>query len=70
MKSFAFATLASVAAAVSSNELEFMNYVARFNKVYEDVDEFALRLERFAYNDMLISEHNKKHYKNFTLGHN
>ena len=37
MQSFAFAALASAAFAVSADELEFANYAARFNKVYEDI---------------------------------
>ena len=37
MQSIAFAALASAAAAISANELEFANYAARFNKVYEEI---------------------------------
>ena len=44
MKSVAFATLASAAAAISADHLEFANYAARYNKVYEDIKEFSLRL--------------------------
>ena len=33
MKYFAIAALASAAAAISADELEFLNYAARFNKV-------------------------------------
>ena len=69
MKSFALAALASTAAAISNVELEFTKYVARFNKIYEDVEEFAARLERFTYHHRLISEHNATK-ANFTLGTN
>ena len=43
MQSFAFATLVSAVVAISADELSFMNYAAKYNKVYEDIEEFALR---------------------------
>ena len=70
MKSFIFAVLASAAAAISADELEFMNYAARFNKVYEDIEEFAIRFERFVYWHRVINEHNSTNGPNFELGHN
>ena len=70
MQSITFATLTSVAAAISAEELEFSNYVARFNKVYEDIEEFAMRFERFVYWHRVINEHNSTNGLNFTLGHN
>ena len=69
MQSFAFAALASVAAAISADELEFSMYAARFNKIYADVEEFSARLERFMHYDRLIREHNASE-SNFKLGHN
>ena len=69
MKSFAFAALAYAAAAIGTEELEFANYVARYNKVYEDMVEFAARFERFKYHNRLINEHNATD-SNFKLGHN
>ena len=76
MKSIAFAALTSTAAAFSANELEFSNYAARFNKVYEDMAEYAARFETFVHWDRIISEHNSPNetnsffHKNFKLGHN
>ena len=70
MNSFTFAALASVAAAMSSDELEFLNYVARYNKVYEEIEEFALRFERFVYWHRIINDHNASNGQNFILGHN
>ena len=79
MKSFAIAALASAAAAISADELEFLNYAAKFNKVYEEIEEYALRLEQFIYWHKIINEHNSTdrannfwpfHDKNFKLGHN
>ena len=66
----AFAALASAAAAISADELNFINYAAHFNKIYEDVEEFAVRLERFIFWDRLINEHNYTNGANFILGHN
>ena len=70
MKSFTFAALTSAAAAISADELEFINYAARFNKVYGDIEEFALRLERFAHWHRVITEHNATNSPSFELGHN
>ena len=72
MKSFAFAALSTAAAsaAISADKLEFINYTAKFNKVYDDVEEFMNRLERFIYWDRLINEHNNTNGPNFHLGHN
>ena len=58
MKSFAFAAIAAAANALTSAEFEYMNYVARFNKVHSDVEEFSLRAARFAFVDKFINEHN------------
>ena len=58
MQSFAFATLASAVVAISADELNFMNYAAQYNKVYEDVEEFAMRLERFLHWHRIINQHN------------
>ena len=69
MKYFAIAALTSVTAAISADELNFLNYAAKFNKVYEKIEEFALRLERFVHNHKVITEHNATK-QNFTLGEN
>ena len=70
MKSYAFTALTSAgAAAISARRLEFVNYAARYNKVYEDIQEFAFRYERFLHHHKLISEHNATK-ANFTLGQN
>ena len=71
MQSIVIAALASVTAAISADELEFANYAARFNKVYEDIEEFTVRFERFLYWHRVINEHNySNESKNFKLGHN
>ena len=57
MKSFTFAALTS-AAALGADDLEFVNYIARYNKFYEDIEEFAVRFERFLYWHRVIGEHN------------
>ena len=70
MQSITFAVLASTATAISADELEFANYAARFNKVYEDINEFAMRFERFLYWHRVINDHNNANGTNYTLGHN
>ena len=70
MKSYAFAVLASAAAAISADTLEFVNYAARYNKAYDVVNEFKSRSELFEQNHKLISEHNSTKGQNFLFGHN
>ena len=69
MQSIAFAALTSAAAAMSTDNLDFANYAARFNKFYENTEEFMARFERFVHHHRLINEHNATK-ANFTLGHN
>ena len=70
MKYFAITALASAAAAIRADELEFLNYAARYNKVYAEIEEFALRLERFTHWHRIINDHNATNGTYFTLGHN
>ena len=71
MKYFAIAALASAATAIGADELKFLNYAARYNKVYEEIEEFAVRLEQFVHWDGIINDHNYSNdSKNFKLGHN
>ena len=70
MQSFTFATLASAAVAIGADKLDFANYAARFNKFYENIEEFMARFERFGHHHRLICEHNTSGSKNFKLGYN
>ena len=47
MKSFAFAATMAAVNAISPIEFEYMNYIAKFSKFIDDVEEFAFRLENF-----------------------
>ena len=69
MKSFAFAAVVGMAAALDVHELEFMNYTAKFNKHYLQMELFEKRMSNFARADKLIKEHNATE-ANYTLGHN
>ena len=69
MKSFAFAAVAGMAAALDVHELEFMNYTAMFNKHYLQLELFEKRMSNFARADKLIKEHNATE-ANYTLSHN
>ena len=70
MKYSAIAALASVAAAISTEKLDFANYVARFNKFYGNIEEFMARFKRFVHHHRIISEHNTTSGPSFILGHN
>merc|ERR1712166_800314 len=59
MKSFAFATLAAAVTALSNTEFEYMQYVAKFNKASNSVDEFAMRLTNFQETSDFITEQNE-----------
>ena len=69
MKSFAFAAVISAASALSTVEFEYMNYLAEFNKVYNDVEEFTVRMNRFMEVDAFVKEHNASG-ASYVAGHN
>ena len=70
MKSFAFAAIAACAVAnIDVEELSFINYLSKWNKVYHDIDEFRARLEHFTRNVHIINEHNATE-SSYKLGHN
>jgi len=69
MKSFAFAAVAGITSALNSAEFEYMQYVAKFNKQSNDVDEFQVRMANFAIVDKFIQEHNSTNATH-TAGHN
>ena len=67
MKAFATAITMSVASAL--DELKYINYLAKFGKEINSVEEFATRLVHFSTLDEHIEEHNAGNH-NYTLGHN
>ena len=69
MKSFAFAAVLGAANALSTVEFEYMNYMAQYNKVINDVEEFTTRQANFAKVDAYIKEHNASN-ATYTAGHN
>ena len=69
MKSFAFAAVLGAANALSTVEFEYMNYMATYNKIVNDVDEFAMRKSNFESVDAFIQEHNASN-ATYTAGHN
>ena len=69
MKSFAFATVFAAANALSSMELEYMNYLAQYGKQVNGVDEFNGRMDNFAKVDAFIKENNSSN-ETHVAGHN
>merc|ERR1711957_1123897 len=69
MKSFAFATLAAAVTAMGNTEFEYMQYVAKFNKASNSVDEFAMRLTNFQATSDFITEQNESN-DTHVAGHN
>lgn len=71
MKTFAIAALAGVASAalMSADDYEFMRYVTEFNKFYETVEEFAMRLDNFVTTKHKINELNS-HNSSYRAGLN
>ena len=66
MKSFAFAAIFGAATAI---EFDYLSYMAKFNKVVTDVEEFATRVENFRFVHNFIENHNKSG-ANWTAAHN
>ena len=66
---FAFATLVAAVSALDVNDFEYMNYVAKFNKVTNSVKEFNVRRDIFNRVDAFIKEHNATN-SSYVAGHN
>ena len=69
MKSFAFASIFAAANALSSMEMEYMQYLAQFNKMTNDVEEFNFRMGNWALVDKFINEWNSGN-ETHVAGHN
>lgn len=71
MKYFVCAALAGLACAGVMTEVEhkFINFVSRFGKSYGTIQEYELRLERFAANDSVIERANADQL-GYKLAHN
>ena len=69
MKTFALALTATAVTAFSDIEFKFMNYIAKFGKVMENLEEFETRLAHFVKSEEEIMAHNATE-SNFKLGHN
>jgi C1A family cysteine protease len=69
MKTFALALTATAVTAFSDVEFKFMNYIAKFGKVIENLEEFETRLAHFIKSETEIEAHNATE-ANFKLGHN
>jgi cathepsin L len=69
MKSFAFAAVIGAANALTTVELDYVNYMAKFNKRHEDVEMFNARLTNFKFVDNFIKEHNAS-VSTHVAGHN
>ena len=70
MKSFALAATLGVASALHTYELQYMNYLAKFGKNLNSIDEFDARLEIFAHTDLDIKMINEKSENTWVAGHN
>ena len=69
MKSFTFAAVIGAASALNTTEFEYMQYIAKYNKVSNDIEMFNARMENFAKADSFIKEHNATE-SSYTVGHN
>ena len=70
MKSFAFATLLACSTALSASEFEYFQYVAKFGKQHQNVEEFTLRLANFVKTHTFIEAVNQDPDSHHTAGHN
>jgi len=75
MKTFALAALSGYTSAIGFGIMEgmdfkFINYIAKFNKYYEDRGELELRFDEFVKTELTIQEHNSDPSQTSTMGHN
>jgi len=66
---FSAILLAGAAVALESNDLVFVNFVSKFGKMYDTVEEYHARREIFLARDLLIQQHMSRP-SNYTMGHN
>ena len=61
MRNFSVALLIALASARDSpyDDILFLNYIAKFNKTYKDIEEFTLRHERFHATELEIRHFNE-----------
>ena len=69
MKAFAIAHIFAAASAIQHLELKYMNYLAEFGKVINNLEEFEQRLENFIATDKAIENMNAEG-NTWTAGHN
>ena len=72
MKSFFALALAGAASAevLSAEFLQFIDYVAKFNKTYETVEDFDFRKEQWLKTHAFIQENNNSGNSTHIAGHN
>ena len=73
MKSFAAFVLAGLASAELRSDIEtyrYIQYLAEYNKTYENQDDFETRFERFIEIDSQIQKHNQDSNNTSSVGHN
>jgi len=59
-----------VAAAITQNDIKFMDYLAKHGKDYNTIEEFNLRAALFAKKDAIIAKINANPKHTFRVGHN
>merc|ERR1719266_1943763 len=70
MKTFALAAIAGLSTALmSTDDYEFMKYIAKHGKVYETVEEYGHRMNEWRKANDHIKAHNAE-ARTWTLGHN
>jgi cathepsin L len=60
MRTFAAALLAGITSAITQTDFEFLNYIAKFGKSYDNAEEFIMRSALFAKFDAEIKEINAR----------
>ena len=69
MRSFAFAAVIGCASAITAHDFDYLSYMAKYNKVVGDVEEFAMRVQNFRHTHAFIQEHNNSN-ASWVAGHN
>ena len=72
MRTYAAAILgaATQAKMMSQLDIDFMHYIAKFNKKYESIEEYEDRIVNFAKTDKFIKEANSRTDRSYRAGHN
>jgi 3-oxoacyl-(acyl-carrier-protein) synthase len=70
MKTFAAVALVAAVSAIDTATFEFMQYISKYGKSYDTIEEFNTRMALFQKTNTFVKEWNSQPNQTSTVGHN